>query len=151
MSEKLPLYGTHTIAHLFNLSERRVQQLAKDGIIPKAQRGKYELVGALRGYIKYLKKRANGSVESTDDFQRERLRLIKAKADEKEHALLKRRLQLIAQGDADSVWQQIIDKTYGAFNPLPDELSKTLGLSSQEKALIEQEFAKVLENIPLPS
>ncbi|VAW66172.1 hypothetical protein MNBD_GAMMA11-2557 [hydrothermal vent metagenome] len=41
MSEKLPLYPSATLAHLFNLSERRVQQLAKEGVIPKAQRGKY--------------------------------------------------------------------------------------------------------------
>lgn len=41
-------------AELFNISERRIQQLAKDAIIPKAGRGRYPLLGTVRGYVDYL-------------------------------------------------------------------------------------------------
>ena len=43
------------ISKLLKLTERRVQQLAKDGIIPKAERGKYDLVGSVHGYVDFLK------------------------------------------------------------------------------------------------
>ena len=49
------------ISKLLKLTERRVQQLAKDGIIPKAERGKYDLVSSVHGYVDFLK--ANPKVE----------------------------------------------------------------------------------------
>jgi phage terminase Nu1 subunit (DNA packaging protein) len=45
------------LAKLFDLSARRIQQLASDGIIPKpSSRGEYVLAGAIRGYINFLRK-----------------------------------------------------------------------------------------------
>lgn len=55
-----PSYPVATIAKLFNLTERRVQQLAKEGVIPKPEKGKYDLIGCVRGYIAYLQERAFG-------------------------------------------------------------------------------------------
>jgi hypothetical protein len=48
------LYKVAVIARFLNLTERRVQQLARDGIIPKPEKGKYDLVGCVQGYIGYL-------------------------------------------------------------------------------------------------
>ena len=45
------------IAKLLDLSERRVQQLSREGVIPKATRGQYDLVGSVRGYVRYLRSR----------------------------------------------------------------------------------------------
>lgn len=53
-------YPVSTIAKLFGLTERRVQQLAKDGIIAKLKKNQYELVGSVRAYINYLQRRAFG-------------------------------------------------------------------------------------------
>ena len=41
------------IARLLDLSERRVQQLSRKGVIPKAERGQYDLIGSVRGYVRY--------------------------------------------------------------------------------------------------
>ena len=43
------------VANFLMLSDRRVQQLAKSGYIPKAARGKYDLKAAIQGYIGFLK------------------------------------------------------------------------------------------------
>ena len=45
-------YPVSTIAKLFGLTERRMQQLAHDGIIPKPEKNQYELVGSVRAYIR---------------------------------------------------------------------------------------------------
>jgi len=76
-----PLYPCKTIARLFNLTERRIQQLASEGIIPKSERGKYDLVECVRGYIKFLQDRAFGKELSALDSHTERTRLLKAQAD----------------------------------------------------------------------
>ena len=47
-----------TISKLLDLFERRVHQLSREGIIPKAQHRLYELVPAVQGYIRYLRYRS---------------------------------------------------------------------------------------------
>jgi phage terminase Nu1 subunit (DNA packaging protein) len=46
------------IARLLDLSERRVQQLSREGVIPRAERGQYDLIGSVRGYVRYLRDQA---------------------------------------------------------------------------------------------
>ena len=53
-------YQVGIIAKLLDLTPRRVQMLVKDGVIPQATKGQYDLVGSVQGYIKYLKKIAEG-------------------------------------------------------------------------------------------
>lgn len=59
-------YPAGTIAKLLNVTVRRVQQLAKEGVIPKAQRGKYPLVGCVHGYVKFLQELAAGKQPSRE-------------------------------------------------------------------------------------
>jgi len=43
-----------TLAKLLNLSERRIYQLVKEGVIPKVKSGQYDIVGAIQGYLHHL-------------------------------------------------------------------------------------------------
>lgn len=72
-------HGT-MIAKLFDLTPRRVQQLAAEGIIPKSGHNRYELVPAIKGYIKYLRGRAIAG-DITGDEGSDKKRLTKARAD----------------------------------------------------------------------
>ena len=78
--EQAQTYDVDTIARLLDLTPRRVQQLASDGYIPRASRGRYHLVSAVQGYIRYLRACANDEATSAD-YERERARLTKMKAD----------------------------------------------------------------------
>lgn len=80
MSDDSQAHDLQTIAKLLDLTPRRVQQLASDGYIPRASRGKYKLVPAVQGYIRYLRACANSEATSAD-YERERARLTKMKAD----------------------------------------------------------------------
>jgi phage terminase Nu1 subunit (DNA packaging protein) len=102
MSE--PTYKVGVIARLFGVSERRVQQLAKDGIIPKAEKGKYELVGCVRGYIGFLQERAFGKDVMTIDAHQERARLLKAQADKTEMEVRVMKRDLITVAEVKAYW-----------------------------------------------
>ena len=65
---------------MLKLSERRVQQLAKDNIIPKAERGKYDLVSSVHGYIDFLKAKAGGDF-TAEEVLKNKNKLLKAKAE----------------------------------------------------------------------
>jgi phage terminase Nu1 subunit (DNA packaging protein) len=75
-----PSYPVSTIAKLFDLTERRVQQLAAEGVIPRANKGKYELVASVQNYIKYLRERAVGKDSPINETHNERQRLLKIQA-----------------------------------------------------------------------
>jgi phage terminase Nu1 subunit (DNA packaging protein) len=84
-----PTVPVGTLAKLFNLTDIRVQQLAKMGVCVKAERGRYDLWASVKGYIKYLQERAvgrgpEGGGGEGDDYQKHRARLYKARADKEE-------------------------------------------------------------------
>lgn len=42
------------IAQVFGLTPRRIQQLVAEGILPRGERGRYDLAACVRAYITYL-------------------------------------------------------------------------------------------------
>ena len=101
-------YPVSTISKLFGISERRVQQLAQDGIIPKPEKNQYELVGSVRSYINYLQQRAFGKGVGTQDTFVERARLLKAQADMAEIELAERTGELVTVERVESDWLEMV-------------------------------------------
>ena len=101
-------YPVTTIAKLFGLSERRVQQLAQEGIIPKPEKNQYELVGSVRAYINYLQQRAFGKGAAPQDTHLERARLLKAQADMAEIELAERTGNLVTVERIEADWVAMV-------------------------------------------
>lgn len=100
------LYPTETIAGICNISSRRVEQLAKKRIIPKAGRGVFDLGQAVSAYIRYLQGLCQGSLKDSEPseldrrFQEARVlereskaRQAKCKADKMEQELTDSRIR----------------------------------------------------------
>ena len=77
------LYPKETIANLLNISERRIEQLSKQKIIPKAGRGVYDLGPTVQAYVRYLQGICNGSIHSERESDLDR-RLREAQVLERE-------------------------------------------------------------------
>ncbi len=105
------LYKVSVIARFLNLTERRVQQLARDGIIPKAEKGKYDLVGCVQGYIAYLQARAFGKDSESIDMHAERSRLLKLQADRAQMELDVMLSKLIPAEEAEELWAGLSPRT----------------------------------------
>jgi phage terminase Nu1 subunit (DNA packaging protein) len=69
------------LAQLFGLTERRVQQMAKDGIIPKAEHGEYPLLAAVKGYVAFLQEVSRHKGNDNEELIKNRIRLEKSRAD----------------------------------------------------------------------
>ena len=111
------------IARLLDLSERRIQQLSRDGVIPKAERGQYDLVAAVRGYVAYLRDLAVRAQAGAPDFGIERARLIKAKADLAEMEAHGRRGELLPAEDVEAAWTAVLARLRARLLVLPDRLA----------------------------
>jgi phage terminase Nu1 subunit (DNA packaging protein) len=72
------------LANIFNITQVRVQQLAKMGVIVKASRGTYLLWASVKGYIKYLQERAAGKgmgEGEAGEYEKQRTRVYRARAE----------------------------------------------------------------------
>ncbi|CAN5734737.1 hypothetical protein BH23PSE1_BH23PSE1_04320 [soil metagenome] len=111
------------IARLLDLSERRVQQLSREGVIPKAERGRYDLVGAVRGYVADLREQAVLALAGAPDFGVERARLIKARADLAEMEAGGRRGELLPAEAGEAAWTAVLARLRARLLVLPDRLA----------------------------
>lgn len=87
------------IAKLLMITTRRVQQLAQEGVIPKAEHGAYPLVASVQGYIRFLQTRDRQGAKRLD----EDARLRAAQADLRQLELAKARSELVTVASAESV------------------------------------------------
>lgn len=111
------------IAKLLDLTERRVQQLSREGVIPKAERGRYDLVGAVRGYVAYLREQARAAEAGAPDYAAERARLLRAKADLAEMEAGGRRGELIPGAQVEAAWVAVLARLRQRLLALPDRLA----------------------------
>lgn len=125
------LYPIGTIARLFNLTERRVQQLAKDNIIPKAKRGEYDLVACVRGYVTYLQQAANGR---TGDAAADRNRLLKAQADKAELECRMLMREVVAVLEVEESWARILKSFQSRLLAMPMRLVQAAHTHSDQFA-----------------
>ena len=127
-------YPVSTIAKLFGLSERRVQQLAQEGIIPKPEKNQYELVGCVRAYINYLQQRAFGKGTAPKDTHLERARLIKAQADIAEIDLAQRTGALITVERVEADWMAMVNSCRSKLLSIPTKCAyQVMALDNPEE------------------
>lgn len=95
------------LSDILNLSARRIQQLAKSGVLPPTEkRNQYKLVECIQGYVKYLRGQAiHGDAPS--DLREAKLRQEKARAEILELEALKLNGELQHQDDVEKVWTSI--------------------------------------------
>ena len=131
------LHKVAVIARFLNLTERRVQQLAREGVLPKPEKGKYDLVRCVQTYVRYLQDRAYGSDVTAQDTHHERARLIKAQADKTELEVAAMRNALVAIEDVEADWLQHISACRMRLLALPTKTAFQIAVMT-EPAEIER-------------
>lgn len=120
------------IARLLNITERRLQQLAREGIVPKASHGQYPLAGCIRGYVMYLQNagvNAEGTVdpEKLDPFKRRAY--FQGELDKLK--LATERGELLTSFDVEQTFGETFKVVTEAFDTLPDILERDCGATAQ--------------------
>ena len=112
-------FNITAISKLLKLTERRVQQLAKDDIIPKAERGKYDLISSVHGYIDFLKAKAGGDF-TAEDVIKNKNKLMKAKAEIAEIEKQRATGELIPKEEVKSTWLELVNKVKQKLLAIPN-------------------------------
>ena len=145
-----PSYPVSAIAKLFDLTERRVQQLASEGVIPKSIKGKYELVPTVKGYINYLRERSIGKDQAPSDASTARIRLLTLQANklEIENAILNK--QFLSVEYVKNTWFSMIARCRAILLAMPSKLAnQVIGLNEAREAeeLIKASVYEALEEL----
>lgn len=146
MSNKEPTLTGDGLAKVFGFeSKRSIQQLAKDGIIPKAGTDTYPFISATTAYIKHLKN--NGSGASKDEYNEGRARKITAEADEREMKNEVRAGTLYEKIDIDQKLSEAFKVFQQAIITLPDVAERDADLSSEQVHFIINICDNALEQL----
>jgi len=89
-----PADGTHSVtevARLLDITPRRLAQMAREGIVPLPDRGRYDTARCVRGYIKFLRGEMGERLEAklrreTAMADRAELEVARTKGELIEHA-----------------------------------------------------------------
>ena len=109
------------------ISERRVQQLVKQGVLYKEGRGRYPFLPNVQAYIRHLRAQADKtealSHKTEIILEDEKARLVKAQADKAELEAARLREELIEVEQVEATWIRLVMHLRQALLALPRRLA----------------------------
>jgi phage terminase Nu1 subunit (DNA packaging protein) len=122
-----------TIAKLLCVSERRVQQMADKGIIPApGNRGKYELVGCVQGYIKFLQNAERQGTNGSDEMVDAKERQAKARAEMLEMKASQMKGDLVWAEDVRTALCDVLALFKSALRSIPSDIAPEVRMSKSD-------------------
>lgn len=143
------LVDVGTLARLFVLTPRRIQQLASEGIIPKGERGRYPLAPAIAGYVTWLQKKVSGETDSVD-LTTQRARLAKEQADKTAMENAQLRGVLVHADDVIATWTTCAAAMRARMLAAPTKvapMARAAATDAEAAAVIEAEVVEALEEL----
>lgn len=156
---KKNLQGSDIIAKLFGVTERRVQQLAKEGVIPAVQTRpyKFDLLPTVQTYIKYLSEKVNGREQKGTDTVQAEADKLRAEADLKQSKAKIAEMQLKElegtmhrSEDVEAMTNDLVYTVRSMVMALPGRLAMDVvqvQTAAEASALIRTECYKILEEL----
>lgn len=138
------------MAHLLEMTPRRLQQLAKEGVVPVAIKGRYEMIGCVQGYIKYLRARAVGTELTSEAFTQQRARKTAATADMAEMERDRQRGIYLHAEEVKMAWIAIAQNVKQRLLLIPAKIAVrllSLKKASDVQTLLRDEITEALEEI----
>lgn len=138
--------GSRELAEMLGLSVQRVNQLAKEKIITKEGRS-YDLFVVISEYIQY-----KGATDETINYNYQRARHEKLKADRVELEILERRQILVPHDMLNQAVQKLLAEVKSNVRALPQRVSGKVRRAKTEadvKSVLTAEINKMLNSIAL--
>jgi phage terminase Nu1 subunit (DNA packaging protein) len=147
MAAKVPTVSLETLANLIDLTPRRVNQLADEGIIPRTKRGVYELAPAVRGYVHFLREFARGR-DKTEARNKARLTGTRAEIEELKRARLAG--EMIPREQVIRIWAEPAMAMRSHLLGIPSKVAARVGMCKstiEVQALLRREIEDALSEL----
>lgn len=156
------LIGANELAKRLNISLRRIYQLADEGIVQRADRGKYYLWASVTGYIRFLQESSysravsvvatvpaeaqGGSEDAKADYDAEKARLTRAKRISAELDLAVKSGQLHRAAEVEGVMTDMLATFRTRVLALPARVAP-LVLGKEELAEVKSTMQKYVKEV----
>lgn len=118
------------LALFLELTERRVQQLAADGVIPPGEDGQYLFLASVKGYLQLIQQAAAGKAVSDEakEKQRAQIDLLQTQRDSAQLVLDEKRGALIPVESVRAATVKLVKVLTEGADTLPDLLERKSGI-----------------------
>ena len=154
-SDAIPALATETeMAQLLGVTSNRVRTLARDGMLHRPVRGRYDVRASLKTYIGNLRDKASRmgpgakSTPATSELNAEKLRLARQQADKIEIQNAAARGELVKATEVERAWASVLRDVRAAMLAVPSRCGATLPhLTAHDIAEIDRETRNALEGL----
>lgn len=146
--EKRIIVSTQKISEILGLSDRRIRQLANEGMLVRIGHGKFDLPASIQRYVEVLKEQ-----NQTDDevnYQKERALLTKANRQKAELELKIMRGEVHRSEDVESVMNDMLSSFRAQMLVIPGKLAPQLiSITDVEeiKSIIKRHIYEALQEL----
>lgn len=130
-----------TLSKIFSVSQRRIQQLSKDKIIPKNGSNQYPLMPAIMAYIQYLQTLTNGKKINPEDYEVEKINKLKIESKLLQLELQKKQESLLEYDDVRDGLHKMMSEFRELLLAIPPRIApKLMNIKKEEqiRELIEK-------------
>ena len=157
-SDDKKLVTTKVVANFFKRTERRIQQLTQQGILPAVKRTKegnlYDLPKTMIAYIHYLQEIVDNRSKNTEEQEKQRLdaeiKLKEAKAEIAQLDLKELKAEMLRAEDVQAFIEDLAATTKSLLLALPGRLAmdlKTSKTAAERSEIIEGAIFEVLNQL----
>lgn len=139
-----------TIATVLGISNARVQQLAADGLLPRAGVGLYDIPACVQAFIRHKLVKAKASDATVRSLVAERTRLTKTRADAAEVEVRKLTGELVPVADIEAAWLSVAGAVRARLLLIPTKVAPrivALKTPAEAQALLRKEINVALAAI----
>jgi len=138
------------IATVLGISNARVQQLAADGVLPRAGVGLYDIPACVQAFVHHKLVKAKASDITVHNLVAERSRLTKIKADAAEVEARKVAGELVPAADIQAAWLAVVGAVRSRLLAIPTRTAPrlvALKTAAEAQALLRKEINAALAAI----
>jgi phage terminase Nu1 subunit (DNA packaging protein) len=139
-----------TLGKVLGISRASIANLATDGVLPRADRGLFDLPACVQAFVRHKLVQAGAADVSTKSLVAERSRLAKLKADAAERDAQVEAGELVDVKDVESAWLAVTHAAYARLLVIPTKVSPrviTMKNASEAQALLQKELYAALAGL----
>ncbi len=137
------------IGRILGISRGTVSNLTTDGVLPRADRGQYDVADTVQAFIRHKLARATASDENVASLTAERSRLARAKADAAERDAAVASGELVRADDVRKTWLGIVAAIRSRMLLIPAKIAPRIvtRAPAEAQALLQSEIHAALSEL----
>lgn len=138
-----------TLAAFLGVSASRCRELARDGVLRKVARGRYDLPGSVAAYCERLREAAaragRPSATTNDELKAEKLRLAREQADALALKNAATRGEMLPAANVERTWTDAVAAARAALLAVPSRAAARAALDKGTIAILDDELRLALK------